>query len=53
MNEISNSDINREPTGPRCFISLSDNGGKRSQGLKELLALMRVFPLFSAYQLGN
>lgn len=54
MNEISNSEINRESTGPRCFISHSDNGGKRQQGLKEL-SLMRVsgFPLFSTYQIGN
>lgn len=40
MNEISNFEINREPAGPLCFISLLDNGGKRPQGLKELSSLM-------------
>lgn len=55
MNDISNFEINRDPAGPHWFISLSDNGGKRPQGLKELLLLMRVspFPLYSTYQLGN
>lgn len=55
MNEISNFEINREPAGPHCFISLLDNGGKRPQGHKELSSLIRVspFPLYLTYQLGN